>query len=94
MDLPNLQQEIEKRASNKLDADISKMSEEWKEIEGFPLKNGVAIHVASEKDAEGRFTTSYPFLCQIFDCHAVKYAIREYYLPIYIKREIEAILKK
>lgn len=90
MNIPNLQAQIENRARTKIISEINRLSEKLKYLEKPPIIEGVQIKIA---DASGE-KIAYPWLCQIYDCESVRNAIMEHQLPIYIQKEIDALLRK
>ena len=90
MNTPNLQAQIERRAMNKIIHEINELSSNLKYVDKPSLIGGVQIKIP-DKTGE-QFT--YPYLCQIYDCEFIRDAIIEHNLPIYIQKEIDALLKK
>ena len=90
MTIPNLQAQIERRAQNKIIEEIQRISEKLKYTEKPAIIEGVQVKIT---DATGEKFVC-PYLCQIYDCASVRNAIIEHNLPIYIQREIDALLTK
>jgi hypothetical protein len=87
MDIPTLQDRIERRALDAINADIKEVSEFLKyEYKERKLFEGVSIEIKhGEKSV-------YPFLVQIFDTEPVREAIIKHNMTKYVNAEINAIL--
>jgi len=94
MKIPNIQEQIEKKASDNLDRDINILATEFKaflDTRKQNITNNITIKFKNDTEPDNQYTES-PFISQLFICTYIRNKIREYYLSKYIQDEINRVI--